>query len=212
MPVIDLSHPLTTNMPVYPGTPPPVIQLAARIEEDGFRERRLTFSSHNGTHMDAPSHLLTAGKTLDQFTVDRFVGRGLCIDVGRAMDGIIGWRVFQPHESDLIKSDFVLLRTGWGRYWGTPRYDQGYPALSPEAARRLSEFNLKGIGVDAFSVDSSDATDYPVHRIILTKEILIIENLANLEHLPEGWCGQLYCLPLHLTEADGAPVRVVAIR
>ena len=210
--MIDLSHPMTAGMPVYPGTPSPEIKLIARIEEHGFRERRLVFYSHTGTHMDAPSHLLERGKPLDAFPVDRFVGSGLCIDTGRVADGVIGWGLLKPFETELSGCDFVLLRTGWGRYWGTSRYHRGHPALSVDAARRLGEFNLKGIGVDALSVDRMDSAEYPVHRILLNQDILIIENLAGLEKLPEGRFGQVFCLPLHLADSDGAPARVIAIR
>jgi len=210
MPAIDLTYPMTADMPVYPGTPPPEIRPMARFEDTGFRERQLTFCSHTGTHMDAPSHLLGRGETLDQFPVDYFCGTGLCIDVGTTCAGPIGWASLQHYQDELLNSDFVLLRTGWGRYWGSSRYFQGYPVLTAAAAARLSEFNLKGLGMDTLSVDKEDTADYPVHRILLENHILIIENLAHLDRLPAGRFGQLYCLPLHLAGSDGAPTRVVA--
>ena len=124
--------------------------------------------------------------------------------------GSIEWEALQRYQDELSESDFVLLRTGWGRYWGASRYFEGFPVLSTNAAKRLSEFGLKGMGVDTLSVDSMDTTDYPVHRILLENRILIIENLANLDRLPEGRFVELICLPLHITASDGAPTRVVA--
>lgn len=210
MPAIDLTYPMTADMPVYPGTPPPKIHPIARFQGDGFREQQLTFSSHTGTHMDAPAHLLDQGETLDQLSVNQFFGTGLCIEAGMTKPGPIEWTMLQPYQKELSHSDFVVLRTGWGRHWGSPRYFQGYPVLSAAAAKRLAEFNLKGVGVDTLSVDKEDTADYPVHRTLLENHILIIENLANLDHLPVGLFGQLYCLPLHLAASDGAPTRVVA--
>jgi len=210
MPAIDLTYPMTADMPVYPGTPPPEIHPVARFAENGFRERQLSFCSHTGTHMDAPSHLLRQGQTLDQFAIDHFFGSGLCIDIRMTTTRSIEWPSLQRFQEALSHSDFVLLRTGWGRYWGTSRYYQGYPVLSAKAATRLAEFNLKGVGVDTLSVDTENTTDYPVHRILLGNHILVIENLAHLDRLPEGRLNQLTCLPLHLAGSDGAPTRVVA--
>ena len=210
MSAIDLTYPMTAAMPVYPGTPPPEIHPVARFAGNGFRERQLTFCSHTGTHMDAPSHLLKRGKTLDQYSIDHFFGTGLCIDIRRTHTRSIEWTSLQRYQDELSNSDFVLLRTGWGRYWGSSRYYQGYPVLSAPAANRLAEFKLKGIGVDTLSVDKDDTTDYTVHRILLENRILVIENLANLDRLPEGRFAELVCLPLHITESDGAPTRVVA--
>ena len=210
MPAIDLTYPIAAGMPVYPGTPSPVFHTIAEFDRDHFRERQLTFCSHTGTHMDAPAHLLSQGDTLDHFHVDHFRGTGLCIDISTTQNGLIEWEVLQCFQDELSESDFVVLRTGWGRYWGASRYVEGFPVLSKRAAKRLSEFSLKGMGVDTLSVDRMDTTDYPVHRILLENRILIIENLANLDRLPEGRFAELLCLPLHIAKSDGAPTRVVA--
>ena len=81
MRVLDLSHPIHAGMPVYPGTPRPGVAPANTIAEHGFAERLLTLSSHTGTHMDAPAHLLEGGRTLDSYPPDRFVGPGCVIDL-----------------------------------------------------------------------------------------------------------------------------------
>jgi kynurenine formamidase len=210
MPAVDLTYRMTIDMPVYPGTPPPEIRPIARFQDSGFREQQLTFASHTGTHMDAPSHILDRGATLDELSVNQFFGTGLCIDVGMTIPGPIEWTMLQRFQKELADSDFLLLRTGWGQYWGSLRYFQGYPVLTTSASKRLSEFNLKGVGVDTLSVDTEDTADYPIHHTLLENHILIIENLANLDRLPEGLFGQLYCLPLHIGASDGAPTRVVA--
>jgi kynurenine formamidase len=210
MPVLDLTYPLTPDMPVYPGTPATDMRPIASFEPDGFREQQLTLSTHTGTHIDAPSHLLEEGRSLDQLPLDQFLGSGLCIDTSQTPDGVISWSFLQPYEDKLAASDFVLLYTGWGRYWRTPQYFQNYPVLTTGAAKRLADCHLKGLGVDALSVDPPETSSFPVHRRLLQNEILIIENLANLDRLPEGLFGQLFCLPLHLEGADGAPARVAA--
>jgi kynurenine formamidase len=210
MPAIDLTYPIAAGMPVYPGTPSPIIHPIANFDRDRFRELQLTFCSHTGTHMDAPSHLLKRGETLDQFPADHFRGTGLCIEVPKTQGGPIKWEFLKRYRKELSESDFVLFHTGWGRHWNSPRYFEGFPVFSAEAAKRLSDYSLKGMGVDTLSVDTVNTADYPVHHILLENRILIIENLANLDRLPGGRFSELICLPLHITESDGAPTRVIA--
>ena len=107
------------------------------------------------------------------------------------------------------RADFVILKTGWGKYWGTEEYFGDYPVLTPDAAKWLSCFKLKGIGVDAISVDCIDSPDLPVHRILLKNNMVIIENLANLDSVP-GNSFTLCALPLRTMGADGSPVRAIA--
>ena len=80
MKVIDLTHTIQEEMPVFPGTEPPALMQAASCEEDGFREILLKLTTHTGTHMDSPAHIFPDGITLDQFPADQFMGRALVID------------------------------------------------------------------------------------------------------------------------------------
>ena len=74
MPLIDLSHIIEENMPVYPGTEPVKISPMSEMDRDGFVEKTIVLGSHVGTHMDAPAHVLAGGKTLDQLPIDHFAG------------------------------------------------------------------------------------------------------------------------------------------
>ena len=197
-------------MPCYPGTPGPVFQSLCSIEEEGFAEQLLTISSHIGTHVDLPSHILKEAPSLDAFRIDRFAGKGLAIDVRGTPNRIISIDTLQPDLPLIRECEFLLLCTGWSRYWNTSDYYEGYPALSLEAARWLAEFNLKGFGVDTISVDAPDAPTLPVHKILLQKGAVIIENLAELQlllHRSFIFCG----FPLKLANAEASPIRAVAL-
>jgi kynurenine formamidase len=206
---IDLTHPISNDMPVYPGTEPPVIVTGCTVAEDGFFEKKITMYSHTGTHIDAPAHLLEDGKTLDAFPVDQYFGPALVLDVSEDDSGIIGLDKLEPHLHDIAGVDFLLIRTGWDRYWGTERYFASYPVLSIEAAETLTGLGLKGIGFDAISPDPTDSTELPVHRVLMNAELIIIENLTGLERLPADPF-LFSCLPLAFEDADGSPVRAVA--
>lgn len=74
MNVIELTHTIQGDMPVYPGTEQPVLTTACTIRDAGYRETILHMYSHTGTHMDAPAHMIELGRTLDAFPAETFVG------------------------------------------------------------------------------------------------------------------------------------------
>ena len=84
---IDLTHLISREMPVYPGTEPPRLQPANTYDRDGFQETLLTMYSHTGTHMDPPAHLFAGRTTLDRFPVEQFIGRALVIHCPELREG-----------------------------------------------------------------------------------------------------------------------------
>jgi len=210
MPIVDLTHSICAEMPVYPGTEPPQILNACTIERDGFAEKKITFFSHTGTHMDVPAHIMEGGATLDQLPVERFCGKACVVDVRPATGRAIDRGMFQPRQAIMDGMDFILLRSKWSALWGDDGYLRGYPVLTPEAAEWLCQLGIKGIGVDMISVDRERSTDFPIHRILLARNILIIENMTHLDALPPD-IFDFWCLPLQIANGDGAPVRAVAV-
>ena len=209
MPLIDLSHIIEENMPVYPGTEPVKISPMSEMDRDGFVEKTIVLGSHVGTHMDAPAHVLAGGKTLDQLPIDHFAGSACVLDLRGLGGPEINLQALEGRMDQGGSFEFYLLRTGWSRLWGSQGYFQGYPVLSPEAARFLAGLGPKGVGVDAISIDDLDSSELPIHRIFLSRDIVIVENLDHLEQLPNEpfkFC----CFPLKFKGADGSPVRAVA--
>jgi len=208
--VTDLSHTVAPGMPYFPGTEAPVFSRPFTVASHGFAEQKITLLTHCGTHMDAPAHIFAAGPTLEQLGLPHFVGSAVALDLTHAPGPVIGPDDLLPFRSLLAEKEFVLLRTGWSKHWGNADYFRAYPVLSEAAALWLAGFHLKGIGVDAISFDPFDSTALPVHRAFLSRNIVLIENLANLESVPAAefvFC----CLPLKLADGDGAPARAVAL-
>ncbi len=211
MKIIDLTHTIEPGMPVYPGTEPPVIRRANTIETDGFLEHKITMFSHTGTHIDAPSHILKNGRTLDAYNAEFFIGTGYILDTRKGNGREITKELLIKHGDVIKESDFLLINTGWSNNWGGDTYFSGYPVLDTDAAVWLSEHTrLRGIGIDAISFDSETGNDFPVHNILLGAGKLLIENLTNLENLGQNKF-RFLCLPLKTRQADGAPVRAVAL-
>jgi arylformamidase len=208
--IVDLTHPISPRMPVYPGTEPPVLYQPNSVERDGFAETVIRMWSHTGTHVDAPAHMVAGAPTLDQMGVDRFVGRACVIDVRGAAGGEIAVSDIDRQVERLAGCEFVLLHTGWSSCWGEDRYYSGYPVLSAAATRWLIGRGLKGIGVDAISIDPVGATRFVNHLECFGAGLILVENLAGLGALV-GRRFVLSCLPLAFPDADGSPVRAVAL-
>ena len=208
--VVDLSHAITPGMPVWPGTPGPEISPIATIAADGFAEQSICLSSHTGTHLDAPAHMIEGGATLDSLEPGRFFGSAVIVDALAPAGGIIGIDLLEPCLEEVASADFVLFHTGWSRFWGQAGYDLGYPVLDDAAAGLLAGMPLRGVGIDCPSFDSPVSVDYPVHRRLLEAGILLIENLTNLQLLPVT--GSLLAVfPLGIERADASPVRAVSL-
>lgn len=211
MKIHDLSQLITPDMPVFPGSKQPMFESVGKLAADGFRERLLTVSSHTGTHIDVPAHILDQGKTLELMPLDSFYGRAVCLDFSSFQaPRKIELGDLQPYRRAVAGADFVLLHTGWSKYWGTSEYFTNYPVLADEAARWLGEIPIRGVGVDAISVDGIDSGDLPVHHALLGREIIIVENLTNLSLVLQKTF-TFSCLPLKFTAMDGSPVRAVAL-
>lgn len=207
MKLYDLSHLLNNETPVFPGMGKPVFEPVATIEKEGYRETRLSFDSHTGTHIDAPAHMFLNGKKLEQLPVDTFSGKALIISVPENT-ARIEKELLLPFKEILEKVDFILFKTGWSDHWGTQRYFENFPTLTADSVEWLLTFLLKGFGFDVISADSLDSTTFPNHFSILGKELVIIENLRFPGELTETE-GEFFCFPLPYENADGSPVRAV---
>lgn len=207
---IDLTHVIHSDMPVFPGTEQPIFEEANTLEKDGFREAKINMYSHTGTHIDAPAHMLSDGPYLDDLDINKFIGKATILDFSNENIDIIEIENLKSYEEKIEIAEFVLIKTGWNKFWGHQKYYEDFPALSEEAAKWISEFNLKGIGIDAISIDEMKSTTFEVHKILMSKSIIIIENLTNLDSISSEYF-VLSILPLKNKNADGSPVRAIAI-
>lgn len=210
MKIIDLSHIINNDITVFNDAEKPEITISSTHNKDGYAQKKLCMYSHNSTHVDAPFHIIPGAATLDELSPDTFYGKAVIADC-RNTGEKIEISHLEKYSERLNDADFIILHTGWYKKWNTPEYKRNFPVLTEEAAEWLMKFNLKGIGLDTISIDSIESTDLPVHRIILGNELIIIENLTNLESLPEEDF-TFSCFPLRIVDADGSPTRAIGIR
>lgn len=212
MRVIDLTHVISEDMPVYPGTEGPRLEPANSYEVDGFKETLMTMYTHTGTHMDPPAHLYKGRTTLDQFPITQFVGKALVIDCSDLKEGdVITIDRINKVREKADKAEFILFRMGWDKYWGTKEYFGDYPYIEDAVVDYLIENNKKGVGLDVIGIDPIAQESLPIHRkLFKNNEIVVIENLKDLDLVGEEIF--LFCaLPINLIDADGSPIRAIAI-
>jgi kynurenine formamidase len=213
--VIDLSHRVDEGTQVYPGDPEVSFEPAANISAEGMNVSTLHLGSHSGTHVDAPYHFIEDGLRIDEMDPKLFIGPATVIDArGKEPRARIRAEDLRPYEDRLSEETIAVIRTGWDRFWGTPRY-YDHPFLDVEAARLLLNAGIKTVAIDALNVDETilegaHPEDYPVHHLVLGAGGTIAENLTNLGavNFPKP---VLHLLPLKLGASDGAPIRAVAI-
>lgn len=219
MKIIDLTHQISENMPMYPGTAAPTLHIAYNHNEYGFMETRISLYSHTGTHIDAPAHLYPNGLTLDKYPVEQFTGKALIVDCRMLKKGTkIPVSLINEKGNRLNEADFILFLTGYDKLWGSPEYFSDFPVLSEEAVEWVNRRKLKGIGIDApsfdpITVDELEQASGELHNhrtILKTNNTILLENLCRLEEAGNDLF-MLFALPLNTVNADGAPVRAIAL-
>ncbi len=209
---IDLSHPLdSTNLTLYPGDPPLKCCPSTTIDKDGYSVHSLSLGSHTGTHIDAPSHFILNGLTIDQIPLSTLIGRALIIDLThkKPNEKITCDPDLASYSAKMSEEDvqILLLRTGWSAHWATSAY-LTYPYLDRHAAEQIMGMGIQVLGVDTLSPDAIDGPDgYGAHEVILGTGGIIAENLTNLEALSGSGKVMVSLVPLNITGCDGSPVR-----
>ena len=202
--IVDLSQPVGTDTPVYPGDGAVHVSV---LQQGSPNLSRIDFCVHTGTHMDAPFHFLTGAETIDRVPLERCLATARMIDLRSIAGDTIGLADLEPHGHALRQARAAVLHTGWSKHWEAPHYFTGHPCLAADAAQFLAACGVHLVGVDMPSVDRAP---YPAHRVLLGAGLLIVENLTNLEAIGTDQF-QLIVLPLKLAGRDGSPVRAVAV-
>jgi len=210
--IIDLTYPLSSETVMYPGLPHPEIIPYLTVENEGANVSKISFVSHAGTHIDAPRHVFTGARTVDNLSMAHLIGDAVVVDITDRNDlANITLSDLQSYEKVIHSGVILLLITGIYKQYGTPAYNENCPALSAEAARWLVKKQIASYATDATSIEVPGSKGNVVHKILLAEGIPIIENLANLNQITAKKV-KFIALPLKLKDCDGAPCRVVVIQ
>ncbi len=206
--LIDLSHPIRPGMPVFPEDPEVSFEPAGALAP--WQVTRLSLGTHSGTHIDAASHYVPGGTTIDRYPLERFVLPSYLAPVRAAAGEEVHWPSLEPVLPDDLHGRGVLIHTGWDRYWGEDE-SVAHPYLGADAAAGLVARGAALVGTDALNVDATAGGTTHAHAALLGADVLIVENLTGLDALRPGRPYMCAFVPLRLEGADGSPVRAYAI-
>lgn len=185
-------------------------------------------SEHGGTHLDAPIHFAEGRQTTEQIEVARLVGPAYVIDISAQAAKDRDYQLqpgdivaFEKQHGKIPAKSIVLVRTGWSRFWpdrqqylGSDKRgdasDLHFPGISAGAAEVLVARGVDGVGIDTASIDHGPSKDFGAHRVLAAANIYNLENLTNLDRLPETGA-TVIALPMKIAGGSGGPVRAVAV-
>jgi arylformamidase len=202
---IDVSVPLTDNTVSWPDDPPVRVERIEDLERgDNHNLSLLSMSSHSGTHLDAPAHFFSGGRTIDEIDPENLIGTARVIEILDA-DSV------KPAALEPLlirKGERILIKTRNSRLWREEKtFNKDYVYLTVEAALHFVERKVRLIGIDYLSVGGAGQDGSEVHRILLGAGVTIIEGLDLSATKPGRY--HIVCLPLRIKNGDGAPARVI---
>ena len=196
MEIYDISQEVF-SCAVFPGDPSPRREMLMRIRDGAVCNlSAVSMCAHNGTHVDAPYHFYDDGKTIDQVSLDRFVGLAYVA----------------AHEGDVTAEDAEAILNAAKE--ADPRAAErilikGKATVTKGAAEVFAEARIKLFGNESQTVGPEDAP-MEVHLIMLGAEIVLLEGI-RLQAVPEG-VYLLNAAPLNLGGSDGAPCRATLVK
>jgi arylformamidase len=206
----DVSLTISPDLPTWPGDPQISLNRFSRMEEGApCNVTQISACVHIGTHVDAPYHFLGGeAQTVEQLPLNLLTGRSYVLQL--------------PDEVNLITAEVLeraavpprtrrlLFKTRNSAYWSgeVKSFQEDFVALSADGAQFIVDHGVRLVGVDYLSV-APYAELGPTHQILLQAGVVVIEGL-NLSQVSQGRYA-LYCLPLKIAGADGAPARAILI-
>lgn len=206
----DISMPIKDGMLSWPSDPDVSLKPFKTLEEKGSNVTELHAGTHFGTHADAPKHNLADGGGIDSYDPEQFIGRAFVLDLTDAGDAN---EITAEQLADLVPNgtERLLLKTcnSAQRLLEKP-FTEDYVGLSADGAKWLAQRagtgGLKLVGIDYLSIQRRGPDSTP-HTALLGAGIAIVEGLV-LTDVPAGEY-ELICLPLRITDGDGAPARAL---
>jgi len=204
--IYDISVPLSSGTPVFPGRPRfgrKLILSLARGEGANISELALT--SHTGTHVDSPNHFIQNMDTIDKISFKSVIGRA------RVFELEVTEKIDAPDVQALViePGSIVLFKTRNSTLWAEKEFRKDYVYLTKGASEVLRDKEVVAVGLDYIIPDELENMERPVHHVLFGKGIILIEGI-NLRDVPPGDYF-LICLPLNIKDGEAAPARAILV-
>lgn len=183
----------------------------SKMDIHGYDSEVVFLSTHTSTHMDAPSHFITNAPSIDKIDANRFICSAVLVKTGKkGPNELILVDEILDSNIDIAAGDTIVFSTGWEDEIHNKDYFSHNPGLSIEAAKFVVKEGINGVAIDSPSIDPGNDHNFTSHKILLSHDVLIIENLCNLSKLKNPKF-TLVVAPLKFSGATGSPVRALAI-
>src|SRR6056297_2589915 len=189
-------------MPVYPGDLEVELENDKKLSQDGYANHNLKMGMHAGTHLDLPAHMLNEQRQISDIDLAYLNGRAKLLNA-------VGEKVItvkDKYKNLIEKDDIIIIYTGFAEKYGTKEYYTEHPVISEELAELLINKEIKILG---FDLPSPDRSPFKIHQKLFQDNIFILENLCNLDQLPEFKSFKFFLFPLKV-RAEAAPCRAAA--
>jgi arylformamidase len=171
----------------------------------------VTFCTHVGTHIEAPFHHVKDGMDVSELPVHKLIGPCVVLDFSHKKDKeAITYEEVSKYDDHIHEGDFVFIRTGMDKYYGTSRWME-MPYLTEEANEWLISKHIGCLGMDSAGLEIPNTDYQPNHTSLFKAKIPQIESLTNLEKIENGKY-IVIVLPLPIKGLDASPLRVIGIR
>jgi kynurenine formamidase len=200
--LIDLSYEIYSGMPVYPGDIEVELENDKKLIENGYANHNLKMGMHAGTHLDLPAHMLEDQRSISDIPLDYLSGKAKLLNA-------VGEKVIKvkaEYQKLIKKNDIVIIYTGFAEKYGKKEYYREHPVISEELAELFIKKRIKLLG---FDLPSPDRSPFKIHHKLFNNNIFILENLCNLDKLPELKPFNFFLFPLKV-RAEAAPCRAAA--
>lgn len=223
--IVDLSHTIATDIPLWPGDPPVEFHDAAQFAADGYYLRKLTLGEHSGTHINAPSSFHPGGRGIDGYAPESLVVKAVVIDLqdkarlnpdyALTRQDVLDW---ESEHGRIPAGGVVLLYTGWQEKWNDPvaffNRDTGgnphFPGFDGDTTRfLLRQRGIAGVGTDTHGADPGLDTRLQTNRQVLAQNGIVLECLDRLDQLPPTGTTLVLGI-LRLQGGSGSPLSVLA--
>lgn len=201
--VIDISWPISETMTAYKNQHEVKFADIATFSGDNYRKSRITMSSHDGTHVDAPSHFVEHGSSIDQLPLTSLVGSCKVIDVTHVEEKITQADIA---ACDINAGDIILFKTKNSFLSPTAHFNPQFVFIQHDAAQFLADKKIKAVGVDYLGIERSQP-GHETHISFFSNNIAVVEGLRLGDVEPGAYF--FCCLPLNIQGLEGAPARAV---
>ncbi len=204
MKLYDVSMPIDEKMPVFKddfSRRPNLIPVKS-LKKDEVVIHKILLDLHSGTHIDAPSHYFEGGKSIDQLSMTKEVTLCRVIDL-TDIEAVITQKSLERYH--IKEGEFILFKT---KNSYEMCFNPNFVYLDESGANYLATLNIKGVGIDALTIERNQP-EHPTHKRLLEKEILIIEGLRLANVMPGEY--HMVALPINIVGAEAAPTRVLLV-